>query len=117
VTQDAVIGSYARTGLTRSFRGRFNATHGAVFGGALITAARAPARLEGDAERIVAGGLESISCVAPVMNQHMLEEEEELKQRIPAIYWPMLATAEPVAQRLARHRSCRRSRTRTEQPL
>jgi acetyl-CoA acetyltransferase len=116
MTQDAVIGSYARTRLTRSFRGRLNATHGAVLGGALITAALARARLEGDAEGIVAGALKSVSCVAPVMNQHMLEEEG-LKQRIPAIYWPMLATAEPVAQRLARHRCRRRSRTRTEQPL
>jgi acetyl-CoA C-acetyltransferase len=161
VTQDAVIVSYARTGLTRSFRGGFNATHGAVLGGAVITAALARARLEGDAvedvilgcgfpegttglniarqsllaaglpfsvpgavisrfcasgleaivlaaqriqsgdaELIVAGGLESISCVAPFMNQHMLEEEG-LRQRIPAIYAPMLNTAELVAQRYA----------------
>jgi acetyl-CoA C-acetyltransferase len=161
VTQDAVIVSYARTGLTRSFRGGFNATHGAVLGAAVIKAALARAQLEGDAvedvifgcgfpegatglniarqsllaaglpvsvpgavvsrfcasgleaivlaaqriqagdaEVIVAGGLESISCVAPVMNQHMLEEEG-LKHSIPAIYWPMLATAELVAQRYA----------------
>jgi acetyl-CoA C-acetyltransferase len=161
MTQDAVIVSYARTGLTRAFRGGFNATHGAVLGGAVINAALAQARLAGDAlddvilgcgfpegatglniarqsllaaglplsvpgavvsrfcasgleaivlaaqriqagdaEVIVAGGLESISCVAPVMNQHRLEEEG-LKGRIPALYWPMLATAELVAQRYA----------------
>ena len=159
MTQDAVIVSYARTGLTRSFRGGFNATHGAVLGGAVIGAALARARLEGeavedvilgcgfpegttglniarqsllaaglpvsvpgavvsrfcasgleaivlaaqrieagDAEVIVAGGLESISCVAPFMNQHMLEEPG-LKQRIAAIYLPMLPTAELVARR------------------
>ena len=161
MTQNAVIVSYARTGLTRSFRGGFNAPHGAVLGGAVINAALARARLEGDAvddvilgcgfpegttglniarqallaaglpfsvpgavvsrfcasglesivlaaqrieagdaEVIVAGGLESISCVAPFMNQHMLEEEG-LKQRIPALYLPMLPTAELVAQRYA----------------
>jgi acetyl-CoA C-acetyltransferase len=159
VSQDAVIVSYARTGLTRSFRGGFNATHGAILGGAVINAALARAHLEGaevddvilgcgfpegttglniarqsllaaglpisvpgavvsrfcasgleaivvaaqriqagDAEVIVAGGLESISCVAPFMNQHMLEEPG-LKQRIPAIYLPMLPTAELVARR------------------
>jgi acetyl-CoA C-acetyltransferase len=159
VTQDAVIVSYARTGLTRSFRGGFNATHGAVLGAAVINAALARAGLEGDAvedvilgcgfpegttglniarqsllaaglpvsvpgavvsrfcasglesivlaaqrvqagdaEVIVAGGLESISCVAPFMNKHMLEEEG-LKRDIPAIYLPMLPTAELVAQR------------------
>jgi acetyl-CoA C-acetyltransferase len=159
VTQNAVIVSYARTALTRSFRGGFNATHGAVLGSSVINAALSRARLEGhvvddvilgcgfpegttglniarqsllaaglpmsvpgavvsrfcasgleavvaasqriqagDADVIVAGGLESISCVAPVMNQHMLEEPG-LKQRIPAIYWPMLPTAELVAQR------------------
>ena len=38
MTQDAVIVSYARTGLTRSFRGGFNATHGAVLGAAVINA-------------------------------------------------------------------------------
>jgi acetyl-CoA C-acetyltransferase len=161
VTQNAVIVSYARTGLARSFRGGFNATHGAVLGGAVVNAALARAQLEGDAvddvilgcgfpegatglniarqsllaaglphavpgavvsrfcasgleaivlaaqriqagdaETIVAGGLESISCVAPFMNTHMLEEAG-LKQRIPALYWPMLATAELVAQRYA----------------
>jgi len=159
VTQNAVIVSYARTALTRSFRGGFNATHGAVLGSSVINAALSRARVEGhvvddvilgcgfpegttglntarqsllaaglpmsvpgavvsrfcasgleaivmasqriqagDADVIVAGGLESISCVAPFMNQHMLEEQG-LKQHIPAIYWPMLPTAELVAQR------------------
>jgi acetyl-CoA C-acetyltransferase len=159
VTQDAVIVSYARTGLAKSFRGGFNATHGALLGGAAVRAAVERARLEpdavedvilgcgfpegttglniarqsllvaglpisvpgavvsrfcasgleaivvaaqriqaGDAEVIVAGGLESISCVAPFMNQHMLEEAG-LKQHMPSIYLPMLPTAELVAQR------------------
>jgi hypothetical protein len=61
----------------------------------VLAAQRIQAR---DAEVIVAGGIESISCVAPVMNQHMLEEAE-LKQRIRAIYLPMPPTAELVAQR------------------
>jgi len=159
VNQDAVIVSYARTGLAKSFRGGFNATHGALLGGAVIRAAVERARLApdavedvilgcgfpegttglniarqsllaaglpitvpgavvsrfcasgldaivvaaqriqaGDAEVIVAGGLESISCVAPFMNQHMLEEAG-LKQHMPSIYLPMLPTAELVAQR------------------
>jgi acetyl-CoA C-acetyltransferase len=165
VTQNVVIVSYARTALARSFRGGFNATHGAVLGSAVINAALARARLEGgavddvilgcgfpegatglniarqsllaaglpmsvpgavvsrfcasgleaivvasqriqagDAEIIVAGGIESISCVAPVMNQHMLEAAG-LKQSIPAIYLPMLATAELVAKRYSISRS------------
>jgi len=47
---------------------------------------------------IVAGGVESISCVQNEMNQHMLEDSW-LKQHKPEIYWPMLQTAENVAKR------------------
>lgn len=46
----------------------------------------------------VAGGVESISCVQNQINLHMLEEPV-LKAQIPAIYWPMLQTAETVARR------------------
>ncbi|HMM54401.1 MAG TPA: acetyl-CoA C-acyltransferase [Candidatus Desulfobacillus sp.] len=47
---------------------------------------------------LVAGGVESISCVQQEMNQHMLEEAWLAKNK-PAIYWPMLQTAETVAKR------------------
>ena len=52
----------------------------------------------GQAEMFVAGGVESISCVQPKMNTHMLEDAA-LKARVPAIYWTMIQTAEVVAQR------------------
>ena len=54
--------------------------------------------LTGEAEIFVAGGVESISCVQNEMNKHMLAEPW-LTQHKPAIYWPMLATAETVAKR------------------
>jgi len=54
--------------------------------------------LTGEAEIFVAGGVESISCVQNEMNKHMLAEAW-LTQNKPAIYWPMLATAENVAKR------------------
>jgi acetyl-CoA C-acetyltransferase len=47
---------------------------------------------------LVAGGVESISCVQNEINQHMFQESW-LKQNKPAIYWPMLQTAETVAKR------------------
>ncbi len=47
---------------------------------------------------MVAGGLESISCVQNEANRHMLMEGW-LKQHKPEIYWPMLQTAETVAKR------------------
>lgn len=47
---------------------------------------------------MVAGGVESISCVQNEMNQHMLQEVW-LQQNKPEIYWNMLATAEQVAKR------------------
>ena len=54
--------------------------------------------LTGEAEIFVAGGVESISCVQNEMNKHMLADPW-LTQNKPAIYWPMLATAENVAKR------------------
>jgi acetyl-CoA C-acetyltransferase len=47
---------------------------------------------------MVAGGVESISCVQNELNQHMLQEAW-LKEHKPDIYLPMLATAEVVAKR------------------
>lgn len=47
---------------------------------------------------MVAGGVESISCVQNEMNQHMLQEVW-LQQNKPEIYWNMLQTAEQVAKR------------------
>ncbi|MSR13304.1 MAG: acetyl-CoA C-acyltransferase [Gammaproteobacteria bacterium] len=54
--------------------------------------------LTGEAECYVAGGVESISCVQNEMNKYMVEDEW-LKANKPAVYWPMLQTAENVAQR------------------
>jgi acetyl-CoA C-acetyltransferase len=47
---------------------------------------------------VVAGGVESISCVQNEINTHMFHESW-LKENKPAIYWPMLQTAETVAKR------------------
>jgi acetyl-CoA C-acetyltransferase len=47
---------------------------------------------------LVAGGVESISCVQPHMNTHMLKDPE-LARIKPQIYWSMLQTAEEVAKR------------------
>ncbi len=47
---------------------------------------------------MVAGGVESISCVQNEANRHMLMDGW-LKQHKPEIYWPMLQTAETVAKR------------------
>jgi acetyl-CoA C-acetyltransferase len=47
---------------------------------------------------MVAGGVESISCVQNQMNQHMLRETWLAKHK-PEIYWWMLQTAETVAKR------------------
>ncbi len=54
--------------------------------------------LAGEGQVFVAGGVESISCVQNEMNLHMLTEGW-LAAHIPAIYWPMLRTAEVVAER------------------
>lgn len=54
--------------------------------------------LAGELDVVVAGGVESISCVQNEMNMHMFEDPE-LKAKKPEIYWPMLRTAEIVASR------------------
>ncbi len=54
--------------------------------------------LAGEAEAIVAGGVESISCVQNEMNRHM-QREPWLAEHKPEIYWSMLETAETVARR------------------
>lgn len=54
--------------------------------------------LAGEGEVYAAGGVESISCVQQEMNRHMLYEVW-LKGHKPELYWPMLQTAETVAQR------------------
>ena len=156
---DAVIVSTARTPLTKSWRGGFNMTHGAVLGGHVVQEAVARAKIdpaeiedvmmgcanpEGAtglniarqiaikaglpvsvggvtinrfcssglqaiamaAQRVivdqvpmlVAGGVESISCVQLEMNQHMLLEPS-LQKTKPELYWTMLQTAEQVAKR------------------
>ncbi|RKP52590.1 acetyl-CoA C-acyltransferase [Trinickia fusca] len=61
--------------------------------------------MTGEGEVFVAGGLESISCVQNEMNQHM-SEEGWLLARTPALYWPMLRTAETMTGRygIARER-------------
>ena len=52
----------------------------------------------GENDVLVAGGLESISCVQQELNQHMAVDPE-LKAMKPEIYWNMLQTAEQVAKR------------------
>ena len=65
----------------------------------LQTIAMAAQRImAGEGEIYVAGGVESISCVQNEMNKHMFTEDW-LTQYKPEIYWPMLQTAETVAQR------------------
>jgi len=54
--------------------------------------------LAGEGDVYVAGGVESISCVQQEMNMHMFQDSW-LKAHKPEIYWPMLQTAERVAQR------------------
>jgi acetyl-CoA C-acetyltransferase len=54
--------------------------------------------IAGENDVLVAGGLESISCVQQEVNQHMAVDPE-LKAMKPEIYWNMLQTAEQVAKR------------------
>ena len=54
--------------------------------------------LAGEGDIYAAGGVESISCVQQEMNTHMLADPG-LKENKPALYWPMLQTAETVAKR------------------
>ncbi len=65
----------------------------------LQTIAMASQRIiAGEADVMVAGGVESISCVQQEMNLHMLQDSW-LKQNKPAVYMSMLETAENVAKR------------------
>lgn len=54
--------------------------------------------IAGENEVLVAGGLESISCVQQEANRHMVEDPELVAMK-PEIYWNMLQTAEQVAKR------------------
>ena len=54
--------------------------------------------IAGEGDVFVAGGVECISTVQGTINQHMLEDTW-LKRHHPAIYMPMLQTAEIVAKR------------------
>jgi acetyl-CoA C-acetyltransferase len=54
--------------------------------------------MAGECTILVAGGVESISCVQNEMNTHMFEDAA-LKAKKPEIYWSMLQTAETVASR------------------
>ncbi|HTT70798.1 MAG TPA: acetyl-CoA C-acyltransferase [Anaeromyxobacteraceae bacterium] len=49
---------------------------------------------------VVAGGLESISCVQPQLNQHMARDPQLVREK-PALFMSMLETAEVVAKRYA----------------
>ena len=51
-----------------------------------------------ESDVIVAGGVESISCVQNEANKHMLADPWLVDQK-PEIYWSMLQTAEQVAKR------------------
>lgn len=54
--------------------------------------------IAGEGDIYAAGGVESISLVQPKLNQFRLKDEA-LEKKVPAIYWPMLQTAETVAKR------------------
>jgi acetyl-CoA C-acetyltransferase len=54
--------------------------------------------MTGEAEVIVAGGLESISCVQNEANTHM-RRDPWIDEHKPTLYWSMLQTAETVAKR------------------
>ena len=65
----------------------------------LQTIAMASQRIiAGESDLLVAGGLESISCVQQEMNKHMLADSWLVEHK-PAIYMSMLETAENVAKR------------------
>jgi len=65
----------------------------------LQTIAMASQRIiAGESDLLVAGGVESISCVQQEMNKHMLVDSW-LKEHKPAIYMSMIETAENVAKR------------------
>lgn len=54
--------------------------------------------MTGESDILVAGGLESISCVQNEMNRHMIEDHW-IAENKPELYWPMPQTAECVAAR------------------
>ncbi len=54
--------------------------------------------IAGEGDTMVAGGVESISCVQNEMNTHMMADGWLAKNK-PEIYWNMLQTAENVAKR------------------
>lgn len=54
--------------------------------------------IAGECSALVAGGAESISCVQDHANMHLLQDSWLANER-PSVYWPMLRTAEVVAQR------------------
>ena len=65
----------------------------------LQTIAMAAQRIiAGESDLLVAGGVESISCVQQEMNKHMLADSWLVEHK-PAIYMSMLETAENVAKR------------------
>jgi acetyl-CoA C-acetyltransferase len=65
----------------------------------LQTIAMAAQRIiAGEGDVFVAGGVESVSCVQPSANQHMLTEGW-IQEHKPELYWSMLQTAETVAKR------------------
>jgi acetyl-CoA C-acetyltransferase len=65
----------------------------------LQTIAMASQRIiAGECDILVAGGVESISCVQQEANRHMITDPALLKAK-PEIYWNMLQTAEQVAKR------------------
>ncbi len=65
----------------------------------LQTIALAAQRIQtGEGEIFSAGGLESISLTQNNMNRHRFKDEA-LEKQMPAMYWPMLRTAETVAKR------------------
>jgi len=49
-------------------------------------------------DALVAGGLESISCVQANLNQHMMEDPWMLKNA-PGIFWPMIQAHEHIAKK------------------
>jgi hypothetical protein len=64
--------------------------------------------IAGENDVLVAGGLESISCVQPHLNPHMAFDPE-LTSHEAEIYWSMLQTAEQVAKRYHISRDARTS--------
>jgi acetyl-CoA C-acetyltransferase len=55
--------------------------------------------IAGEADVFAAGGLESISLAQNEHTNVFRAQSEELKRKVPAIYMPMLQTAENIAQR------------------